>query len=160
MNVTTYMNPNITAGDKYLLTELFNKYHLKTYTFKKAFQKMRAGKISLHVFSLVFSTIGVIFGGITLNPLILGLLTGGGIVFNASTYAVNIDQKTEALKVAYQTYRKCCDKIAHHMRTGFSPNFTKNNLIDHLDQMDDFVTSNAPIPKTNRKKYYGGSADF
>ena len=59
----------------------------------------------------------VVIGGVTLNPIILGSISGCGVLIQALAKLKSYDKKkTESCRVAYTNYSKLLVSIREHMR--------------------------------------------
>ena len=73
-------------------------------------------------------------GGITLNPVVIGTLTGVGLILKAVGSLKKYDNKTEQANFARIEYQKVLDEIRFYLR-GEAKVF-----LDRLKMIDEFVT--------------------
>ena len=71
-------------------------------------RKFRNNYIIAHVniASVLLASVGVITGGATLNPIVLGKLTAAGILLKSYHEFKNIKSKTDLLKFSVTSYEK------------------------------------------------------
>ena len=77
----------------------------KVYANKRLDYKIscRCYKQRLHVLtilSMIMTTVGVIVGGITMNPIVLGVISGIGVVIQGLLKLKNYKKKIEACRLA------------------------------------------------------------
>ena len=60
----------------------------------------------VNLLSLTLASVGVITGGITLNPIVLGVLTIAGILLKSYMEAKNYKGKMDLIKFGVTTYEK------------------------------------------------------
>ena len=94
--------------------------------------------------------IGSITGGIILNPIILGVINGAGVLL-ASIGKVKNDEKTmEMSRIAYTTY----DKVLVELRSALrGDEFNKQEFIDRMKIMDEIIIDQTPLADRFVKKY-------
>ena len=90
-----------------------------------------SGKIG----SIGLVAIGTIAGAITLNFIVLGVISGFGVIFSTFAEAKNYKQKIKMCKFAYTTYEKILIDLRSYLR-GVKFNeeqfFTEIRLIDQM----------------------------
>ena len=62
--------------------------------------------LSFKIGSTGLAATGTIVGAITLNPIVLGVISGSGLILNTFAEAKNYKRKVEMCKFAYTTYEK------------------------------------------------------
>ena len=89
--------------------------------------------------------IGTITGGITLNPIILGVVNGAGIVVTNLGKMKNYKKKIEMTKMAFTTYEKVLVELRSALR---GDEFNKNEFIDKMKIMDEMIIDQIPLADT------------
>ena len=78
--VYNHISKNLSEDEVTKLKQWYLYYH-KLYTcYKWKYKKLKKTKLSLNMVSLGLTVSGTIAGGITLNPIILGCISGPGIL--------------------------------------------------------------------------------
>ena len=85
---------------------------------------------------------GIIVGGVTLNPVVLGTISGAGILLRAFSEAKNFKWKIEMAKFAYTTYEKILTDIRSFLR-GLS--FNEKEFLDYMKVLDDIFIHMCPL---------------
>ena len=89
--------------------------------------------------------IGTITGGITLNPIILGVVNGAGIVVTNLGKMKNYKKKIEMTKMAFTTYEKVLVELRSALR---GDEFNKNEFIDKMKIMDEMIIDQIALADT------------
>ena len=77
------------------LKELYSYYHKKFWCYKKAFKQFKIIDESLTISGILLVITGTITGGLTLNPIILGVINGTGILLTNVSKMKNYKKKME-----------------------------------------------------------------
>ena len=75
------------------IKDLYKYYHEKFWCYKKSFQHYRKMHLSINIGSAGLVVIGTIAGGITLNAIILGAISGAGVFLQTYATAKKYDRK-------------------------------------------------------------------
>lgn len=81
--------------------------------------------------------IGVILGGLTANPAVLGSISGAGLALKTSSETKDYERKIEMSKFAYTTYQKVLLDLRTALRGG---SFSKDDFLRELIILDDTIT--------------------
>ena len=65
---------------------------------------------------MVMTTVGVIVGGITMNPIVLGVISGIGVVIQGLLKLKNYEKKIEAGRLAQGRYQHVLNQIESFLR--------------------------------------------
>ena len=87
--------------------------------------------------------IGTITGGITLNPIILGVISSIGEM-------KNYKKKTEMTKIAYTTYEKVLVELGSALRGN---EFDKDEFIDKMKVIDEIIIDQTPLTDKHANIY-------
>ena len=94
--------------------------------------------------------IGTITGGITLNPVILGVINRAGIVVTNFGKMENYKKMIEMSKIAFTTYEKVLVEVRSALR---GDEFYKNEFIDKMKIMDEMIIDQTPLADRFSKRY-------
>ena len=81
------------------IKEFYEYYHKKFWCFKKTYKHFKILDESTNISGILLMTIGTISGGLTINPIVLGVINGVGKM-------KNYKKKIEMTKIAFTTYEK------------------------------------------------------
>ncbi|KAL9958375.1 hypothetical protein ACROYT_G035381 [Oculina patagonica] len=101
--------------------------------------------------SIGLTVIGTVVGSITLNPIVIGCLTGSGVLIHGYITKSNISDKVNKCKFAYTSYEKVCIQIKCFLR-GLPSD--ENAFLTDLKVLDDIVIDQCPTVDEYVKKYY------
>ena len=88
------------------IKEFYEYYHKKFWCFKKTYKHFKILDESINISGILLMIIGTISGGLTMNPIILGVINGFGIVLTNAGKMKSYKKKIEMTKLAFTTYEK------------------------------------------------------
>lgn len=94
--------------------------------------------------------IGTIAGGITLNPVILGVINGSGVIVTSIAKIKNYKRKIELLQIAFKTYEKILVELPSALK---GDSWDKNEFIDQMKLIDDMIIDQTPLVDRFVEKY-------
>ena len=137
-----HIDPSLSKEDVNLMKELYMYYHKKYWCFQKAYQSYKFLDNFFTLSSLTLVTIGTIAGGITLNPLILGVVNGFGVILAGVGKQNNYKRKIEMTKIAYTTYEKVLVEIRAALR---GDEWCKIEFVDRMKLIDELIIDQTPV---------------
>ena len=100
--------------------------------------------------------VGAVAGGLTLQPAILGSISGAGLSLKTFSETKDYKRKIEMSKFAYTTYQKVLLDLRTALRGG---SFDKNDFLKDLNILDDTITNFCPLV-TKFEKQYGKNSSL
>ena len=94
--------------------------------------------------------IGSVAGGITANPIIIGTVTGAGVLLKTFCETKNYKRKIEMSKYAYTTYQKILADLKTSLRGG---PFNKQDFLKEVNILDDTIIDFCPLVTKFEKQY-------
>ena len=94
---------------------------------------------------------GTIAGGITMNPIILGIIAGAGLLLKSFTDYKHFERKIEMCKHAYTTYENVLSDLRSYLR---GKPFDKENFITVVQLIDQTITDLCPSLDSHVEKQY------
>ena len=94
--------------------------------------------------------IGTISGGLTMNPIILGVINGFGVVLTNVGKMKNYKKKIEMTKITFTTYEKVLVELRSALR---GDEFDKDSFIDKMKVIDGMIIDQTPLADKFTKKY-------
>ena len=127
----------------------FYKHHKKYWCFKKSYKRYNLDEtLTLSGGGLV--VIGTITGGMTLNPIILGVINSAGVIVASLAKKKNYKKKIEMSQIAFTTY----DKVLVELRSALrGDSFNKQEFIDRMKLIDEMIIDQTPLADRFVKKY-------
>ena len=102
--------------------------------------------------------IGAVSGGLTLNPAVLGGISGAGLALKTFSETKDCKRKIEMSKFAYTTYQKVLLDLRTALRGG---SFDKNDFLKELNILEDTITDFCPlVTKFDKKNTLNNSSSI
>ena len=141
---------SLSESDIETLKEFYKHYHKKYWCFKKAYKRYKRLDESITISGAELVIIGSITGGITLNPIILGIINGAGVLVASIGKVQNYKKKMEMSRIAYTTYDKVLVEVRSALR---GDEFNKQDFIESMKIMDEIIIDQTPLADRFVKKY-------
>ena len=132
------------------LKTLYRSYHRLQMVYKWKYKRLRRLKLSLELSSIGLTTAGAIVGGITLNPIILGLLTGIGIMIQAYLTKSDLNKRVDRCKFAFTSYERVLVQLKSFLR-GLP--YDESNFLTDLKVLDEITIDLCPSVDKYSDKY-------
>ena len=132
------------------LKDFYKHYHKKYWCFKKSFKRYKILDETLTLSGGGLVIIGKIAGGITLNPIILGVINGAGVLVSSVSKMKNYKKKIEMSQIAFTTYEKVLVELRSALR---GDEFNKKEFIDRMKLIDEMIIDQTPLADRFVKKY-------
>ena len=129
---------------------LYKFYHKRFWCYKKAFKHFKRLNLIINVSSTSLVVIGSIVGGVTLNPIILGTISGIGILLKTFSEAKNYQRKIKMCKFAYTSYEKILTDLWSFLR---GLEFDNKQFLDYIKIVDDITIDICPLTDKFEDKY-------
>ena len=123
------------------LKVLYRSYHRLHKCYQWKYKKLRRLKLSLELSSIGLTTLGAIVGGITLNPVVLGVLSGSGIMIQAYLTKSELNKMVDRCRFAYTSYEKVLVQLKSFLR-GLP--YDEYMFLSDIKILDDIVIDNCP----------------
>ena len=123
------------------IKDFYKYYHKKYWCFKKSYKSYKFLDKFFSISSIVLVAVGTISGGITLNPILLGIINGAGIIIAGIGKKNNYNRKIEMTKIAYTTYEKVLVELRSALR---GDEWSKDEFIDRMKLIDEMVIDQTP----------------
>ena len=94
--------------------------------------------------------IGTISGGITLNPVVLGVVNGAGVIIAGVGKKNNYKRKIEMSRIAFTTYEKVLIELRAALR---GDEWSKQEFVDRMKLIDEMIIDQTPIADRFESRY-------
>ena len=94
--------------------------------------------------------IGTISRGITLNPVVLGVVNGAGVVVAGIGKKNNYKRKIEMSRIAFTTYEKVLVELRAALR---GDEWNKQEFVDRMKLVDEMIIDQTPIADRFASRY-------
>ena len=122
-----HIDSSLLESEVTTLKDFYKHYHKKYWCFKKSFKRYKILDETLSLSGGVLVVIGTIAGGITLNPIILGVINGARVIVSSVSKMKNYKKKIEMSQIAFTTYEKVLVELRSALR---GDEFNKQEFID------------------------------
>ena len=152
MDIFTFNHIDTSINETTLskIKALYKFYHKKWWCYKQTRMNLTC---KLSSSSLI--TAGTIAGGITLNPIVLGVISGAGLLIKTITDYKNYNRRIEMSKFAHTTYQKVLVDLRSCLR---GKQFDYDSFVCDMKLIDDIIidlcpTLNSRVEKRYEKKF-------
>ena len=94
--------------------------------------------------------IGTISGGITLNPVVLGVVNGAGVIVAGIGKKNNYKRKIEMSRIAFTTYEKVLVELRAALR---GDEWNNQEFVDRMKLIDEMIIDQTPIADRFASRY-------
>ena len=145
-----HIDKSLSESEVTTIKDFYKHYHKKYWCFKKSFKRYKILDETLSLSGVGLVIIGTIAGGITLNPIIMGVINGAGVLVSSLSKLKNYKKKTEMSQIAFTTYEKVLVELRSALR---GDEFNKQEFIDRMKLIDEMIIDQSPIADRFSKKY-------
>ena len=131
-----HIDPAIPEEELEEIKKLFRFYHKKYWCLKQAHSRFKKMNLLMNLASSGLIAIGTITGAATLNPIVLGVISGLGLVLKTAIEMKNLKSKIEMAKFAFTTYEKTLSELRFALRGG---NFDPTEFLSSMETIDGIV---------------------
>ena len=132
------------------IKELYKYYHYRYWCYKKGYKYFKKLNHLMNMSSTGLIIIGAIAGGLTLNPAVLGSISGAGLVLKTFSETKDYKRKIEMSKFAHLTYEKVLLDLRTSLRGG---TFNKDDILKELNVLDNTIVDFSPLVTRPEKQY-------
>ena len=145
-----HIDKSLSESDIETLKDFYRHYHKKFWCFKRCYKSYKFRDDVFTITGLSLVAIGTIAGGITLNPVVLGVINGAGIIVAGIGKNKNYKKKIELSRIAYTTYEKTLVELRSALR---GDEWNKQEFIDRIKLIDEMIIDQTPLSDRFAKKY-------
>ena len=145
-----HVSENLTEDQIYKLKALYKFYHKKYWLFKMTYKYFKKVDLACNIGSVLLVVTGAVVGGVTLNPIPLGTISGSGLLLKTYSEAKNYKRKIEMSKFAYTSYEKVLTDLRSFMR---GLEYNDKEFIDYVKFLDEIIIDMCPLTDKFEKKY-------
>ena len=145
-----HIDSSLSKSDIDCLKDFYKHYHKKYWCFKRSYKRYKLREETLTLMGGGLVVIGTITGGITLNPIILGVINGVGVLVASLGKMKNYKKKMEMIQIAFTTY----DKVLVELRSALrGDSFNKQEFINRMKLIDEMIIDETPLAERFAGKY-------
>jgi len=132
-----HIDNNLTETEISKLKALYKYYDKRYWLFKMTYKYFRKMELACKIGSVGLIATGTIVGAATLNPIVLGTISGAGLILSAFTEAKNYKRKIEMCKFAYTSYEEILTDIRSFLR---GLEFDDERFLDYIKVVEEIIT--------------------
>ena len=145
-----HIDPSLTESDVETLKNFYSHYHKKYWCFKKSYKSYKFLDNFFTISGICLVAIGTISGGLTLNPVVLGVVNGAGVIVAGVGKKNNYKRKIETTRIAFTTYEKVLVELRAALR---GDEWSKQEFVDRMKLIDELIIDQTPIADRFEIKY-------
>ena len=145
-----HIDPSLSKSDVKTLKDFYSYYHKKYWCFKRSYKSYKFLDNFFTISGICLVAIGTISGGITLNPIILGVVNGAGIIVAGVGKKNNYKRKIEMTRIAFTAYEKVLIELRAALR---GDEWSKEEFVDRMKLIDELIIDQTPIADRFESKY-------
>ena len=136
-----HIDPSLSKSDVKIIKDFYSYYHKKYWCFKKSYKSYKFLDNFFSISSITLVAVGTIAGGITLNPVILGVINGAGVIIAGVGKKNNYKRKIEMTRIAFTTYEKVLVELRSALR---GDEWNKEEFVDRMKLIDEMIIDQTP----------------
>ena len=145
-----HIDKSLSESDVKTLKDFYKHYHKKYWCFKKSYKSYKFLDDVFTISGICLVAIGTISGGITLNPVVLGVVNGAGVIVTGIGKKNNCKRKIEMTGIAFTTYEKVLVELRAALR---GDEFNKQEFVDRMKLVDEMIIDQTPIADRFSSRY-------
>ena len=131
-----HIDPSIPPEELEKIQKLYATYKKLWWCFKKFHQNQKRLDLAEKIASSFLVASGIVAGGVTLNPIVLGVISGLGLILKTIQEAKNRGKKIEKAKFAFTNYEKALSTLKFALRGG---EFDQRKFLVEMETLDGIV---------------------
>ena len=131
-----HIDPAIKEKELEEIKNLYKTYHKLWWCFKKLYKRQKRFDLLEKISSSFLVTLGVVVGGATFNPIVLGVISGSGLILKIIQEAGNRGKKIEKARFAFTTYEKTLSSLRFVLRGG---HFEREKFLIEMETIDEII---------------------
>ena len=145
-----HIDPSLSKSDVKTIKDFYSYYHKKYWCFKRSYKSYKFLDNFFTISGICLVAIGTISGGITLNPVVLGVVNGAGIIIAGVGKKNNYKRKIEMTRIAFTTYEKVLVELRAALR---GDEWNKQDFINRMKLIDELIIDQTPEADRFEIKY-------
>lgn len=137
-----HIDQSLSESDIETLKNFYRHYHKKFWCFKKSYKRFKLLDQIITISGICLVIIVTITGGITLDPVIISVLNGAGVLKGSVGKIKNYKEEIEMTKIAFTRYEKVLVEMRSALR---GDEINKNEFIDMMKIMDEMIIEQIPL---------------
>ena len=145
-----HIDPSINEETKEELKEMYKYYHKLWWCHKKTVERLKKINLAVNLVSVSLVTAGTIAGAVTLNPIILGTITGAGLLLKTTSEIKKYGNKIAMFEIGLSTYEKTLIDLRSFLR---GKEYSRDEFLFKMHLVDGDLADLYSIPEKILKRY-------
>ena len=145
-----HIDSSISKETQEELKKLYKYYHKLWWCHKKTVERLKKINLAVNLVSVTLVTAGTIAGAVTLNPIILGTITGAGLLLKTTSEIKQYSNKIAMFEIGLSTYEKTLVDLRSFLR---GKEYSRDDFIFKMNLVDGDLADLYSIPEKILKKY-------
>ena len=145
-----HIDKYLSESDVKTLKDFYSHYHQKYWCFKRSYKSNKFLDNFFTISGICLVAIGTISGGITLNPVVLGVVNGAGVIVAGVGKKNNYKRKIEMTRIAFTAYEKVLVELRAALR---GDEWNKEEFVDRMKLIDEIIIDQTPIADRFDSRY-------
>ena len=145
-----HIDKSLSESNVKTLKDFYSHYDKKYWCFKRSYRSYKFLDDIFTISGICLVTIGTIAGGITLNPVVLGVVNGAGVVVAGIGKKKNYKRKIEMSRIAFTTYEKILVELRAALR---GDEWDKEEFVNCMKLIDEMIIDQTPIADRFASRY-------
>lgn len=123
---------------------------IRSFGYTKRLTNIKKLDLASNIASVGLVATGTVAGVLTMNPIILGSISGSGMLLKTPTEAKNFKRKIEMRKFAFTSYEKVMNEIRSFMR---GKEYDNTKFLNQLKMLGDINIDMCPLTDKFKSHY-------
>ena len=145
-----HIDKSLSESNVKTLKDFYSRYHKKYWCFKRSYRSYKFLDDVFTISGICLVSKGTIAGGITLNPVVLGVVNGAGVVVAGIGKKKNYKRKIEMSRIAFTTYEKILVELRAALR---GDEWDKEEFVNRMKLIDEMIIEQTPIAGRFASRY-------
>ena len=145
-----HIDKSLSESEIKTLKDFYSHYHKKYWCFKRSYKSYKFLDNFFTISGICLVAIGTISGGITLNPVVLGVVNDAGVIVAGVGKKNNYKRKIEMTRIAFTTYEKVLVELRAALR---GDDCNKQEFVDRMKLIDELIIDQTPISDKFESRY-------
>ena len=145
-----HIDKSLSESNVTTLKDFYKHYHKKYWCYKRCYKRYKFLDEVFTISGICLVATGTITGGITLNPVVLGVVNGAGVVVAGIGKKKNYKRKIEMSRIAFTTYEKVLVELRAALR---GDEWNKQDFVDRMKLIDEMIIDQSPIADRFASRY-------
>ena len=145
-----HIDKSLSESNVKTLKDFYSRYHKKYWCFKRSYRSYKFLDDVFTISGISLLAVGIIAGGITLNPVVLGVVNGAGVVVAGIGKKKNYKRKIEMSRIAFTTYEKILVELRAALR---GDEWDKEEFVNRMKLIDEMIIEQTPIAGRFASRY-------